>query len=281
MTARIEHIGNSTLYLADCRDILPTLRGIGAVITSPPYNMGVIAGGAGFSNTFRRRRGHYDPNGGYRKRGGAKKWKGGELANGYGAHDDKLPWVDYEIWQREVLALCWLALTDDGAIFYNHKPRPALEEIWLPTSLNPGFPLRQIIIWARAGGINFNATHYMPTHEWVLVIARPKFRLRDKAASGVGDVWYIPQEGTTNHPAPFPVELPSRILETISAVKVLDPFMGSGSTGVACVRAGREFIGIEVEPRWFDLACRRIDEATRQPDLFVNQIKPLQESMPV
>jgi hypothetical protein len=83
------------------------------------------------------------------------------------------------------------------------------------------------------------------------------------------------------HPAPFPVELPFRILETISATKVLDPFMGSGSTGVACVRAGREFIGIEIEQRWFDLACRRIEKATRQPDLFVNQIRPLQESMPV
>ena len=50
---------------------------------------------------------------------------------------------------------------------------------------------------------------------------------------------------------------------------VLDPFMGSGTTGVACVQLGRSFIGIEIEPRYFDLACKRIEEATRQGDLFV------------
>ena len=50
---------------------------------------------------------------------------------------------------------------------------------------------------------------------------------------------------------------------------VLDPYMGSGTTGVACVHLGRVFIGIEIEPRYFDLACQRIEEATRQGDLFV------------
>jgi site-specific DNA-methyltransferase (adenine-specific) len=50
---------------------------------------------------------------------------------------------------------------------------------------------------------------------------------------------------------------------------ILDPYMGGGTTGVACVRTGRSFIGIEIDPKWFDLACRRIEEAERQPDLFV------------
>jgi hypothetical protein len=52
---------------------------------------------------------------------------------------------------------------------------------------------------------------------------------------------------------------------------VLDPFMGSGTTGVACVKLGRRFIGIEIEPKYFDIACRRIEAATRQPDLFIEQ----------
>ena len=52
---------------------------------------------------------------------------------------------------------------------------------------------------------------------------------------------------------------------------VVDPFMGSGSTGVACVKQGRKFIGIEIDPKYFDIACRRIEEATRQGDLFVAQ----------
>jgi site-specific DNA-methyltransferase (adenine-specific) len=260
-------IGNATLYLGDCREILPSLTGIDLVITSPPYNMGVSAGG-GFSSKFIRNHGHYDPAGGYRKRGGGGKWSGGDLADGYGAHDDKMPWDEYEAWQREVVKLCWNCLADDGAIFYNHKPRPQACEVWLPIALNPDLPLRQIIIWARAGGINFAPTHYVPMHEWLIVLAKPNFRLRDKAASGAGDVWYIPQESNTEHPAPFPVELPSRILETTSAQMILDPFMGSGTTGVACARRGRRFVGIEIEPKYFDLACRRIEDAGRQGDIF-------------
>jgi DNA modification methylase len=52
---------------------------------------------------------------------------------------------------------------------------------------------------------------------------------------------------------------------------VLDPFMGSGTTGVACARLGRRFVGIEIEPKYFDIACRSIEEAQRQPDLFVQR----------
>jgi DNA modification methylase len=56
---------------------------------------------------------------------------------------------------------------------------------------------------------------------------------------------------------------------------ILDPFMGSGTTGVACARLGRSFIGIEIEPRYFDIACRRIEQAQRQRDLFVHAPVPV------
>jgi site-specific DNA-methyltransferase (adenine-specific) len=269
VTSRTEQLADGvTLHLGDCRDVLPTLPRVDLIITSPPYNMGVSAGG-GFSSKFIRNHGHYDPIGGYRKRGGAGKWSGGELANGYGTHGDAMPWPEYEAWQRGIIGLCWAQLTETGAIFYNHKPRAQSCEVWLPTTLNPGLPLRQIVIWARAGGINFAPTHYVPTHEWLMVIAKPDFRLRDKAASGVGDVWYIPQEASTGHPAPFPLALPSRILETVAAHIVCDPFMGSGTTGVAAVKAGCQFVGIENDPQWFELGCRRIGDALKQPDMFV------------
>ncbi|RJP47930.1 MAG: site-specific DNA-methyltransferase [Anaerolineaceae bacterium] len=55
---------------------------------------------------------------------------------------------------------------------------------------------------------------------------------------------------------------------------ILDPFMGSGTTGVAAVKLGRKFIGIEIEPKYFDIACRRISDALKQPDMFVEQPKP-------
>ena len=112
-----------TLYLGDCRELIPTVGKVDTIITSPPYNMGVSAGG-GFSSKFVRNHGHYDPAGGYRKRGGGGKWSGGDLADGYGTHDDAMPWAEYEAWQREIIGLCWAQLTETGAIFYNHKPRP-------------------------------------------------------------------------------------------------------------------------------------------------------------
>jgi site-specific DNA-methyltransferase (adenine-specific) len=58
---------------------------------------------------------------------------------------------------------------------------------------------------------------------------------------------------------------------------ILDPFMGSGTTGVAAVKLGRKFIGIEIEPKYFDIACRRISEALRQPDLFIEASKPAKQ----
>ena len=58
---------------------------------------------------------------------------------------------------------------------------------------------------------------------------------------------------------------------------VLDPFMGSGTTGVACIQLGRSFIGIEIEPRYFDIACRRIEDAYAQPDFFLPKLQPAQQ----
>jgi site-specific DNA-methyltransferase (adenine-specific) len=256
---RREVIGDCTLILGDCREVLETLGPVGAIFTSPPYNLGVTSGG-GF--------GHYTADAGLGKRGGCGKWSGGALANGYADHQDAMPPAEYAAWQREILAKCWALLDERGAIFYNHKPRVQAGELLSPLEYNPGLPVRQIVIWARAGGMNFCPTHFMSTHEWVVLFAKPRFRLRDKAASGAGDVWYIPQEATPLHPAPFPVALPARAIEATSCETWLDPFMGSGSTGVACVSAGRKFVGIELSTRYFDTACRRIAEAYRQPRLF-------------
>jgi DNA modification methylase len=69
-------------------------------------------------------------------------------------------------------------------------------------------------------------------------------------------------------------------LFTSAGDSILDPFMGSGTTGVAAVKLGRKFIGIEIEPKYFDIACRRINDATKQQDLFIKKPKPIrQEAM--
>jgi site-specific DNA-methyltransferase (adenine-specific) len=239
------------IFHGDCREVLPTLQAgsFDLVVTSPPYNLGVSSGG-GF--------GHYADDAGLSKRGGGGKWTGGALASGYGNYDDAMPPAEYEAWQRETLAVLWTLINDGGAIYYNHKPRVQGGVLWTPLALNPGLPVRQIIIWARAGGVNFSPTFYVPTHEWIVVFAKSDFRLRSKGASGVGDVWTIAQESGTPHPAPFPERLPLNAIETTGAQTILDPFMGSGTTLVAAKRLGRKAIGIEREKKYCDLAIERL-----------------------
>lgn len=246
------------LYHGDCRDVLPTLvAGFDLVITSPPYNLGVTTGG-GFPT------GHYAPDAPMGKRGGLGKWPGAAIANGYGAHDDAMPPAEYEAWQRATLTQLWGLLTEDGAIFYNHKPRVQAGALWSPESLNPDLPLRQRIIWKRAGGINFSPSFYVPTHEVVLVFAKPAWRLKSKGASGAGDVWDIPQESSP-HPAPFPLGLPLTAIETTGAKRVLDPFAGWGTTLLAAKKQGASAVGIELEERNCELAAKRL---TGRMDLF-------------
>jgi DNA modification methylase len=86
----------------------------------------------------------------------------------------------------------------------------------------------------------------------------------------------------TGHPATKPTRLMMRLVEKMPAGVVLDPFMGSGTTGVACVNLGRRFIGIEIDRTYFDTACRRIEVAYRQPDLFAKRPSPQkQEGLPL
>ena len=83
------------------------------------------------------------------------------------------------------------------------------------------------------------------------------------------------------HPTQKPVGVMEWCLEKVpDAQTILDPFMGSGTTGVACAKLGRKFIGIELEPHYFDIACKRIEQAYAQPDLFIEQPpKPEQQVM--
>jgi len=87
------------------------------------------------------------------------------------------------------------------------------------------------------------------------------------------DVLRAPRTGNVHHPTEKPVSLMSAVIEWTHGV-VVDPFMGSGTTGVACARKCRPFIGVEISEEHFDMACRRVEEAYRQPDLFVPQPEP-------
>lgn len=251
------HDGLTTLYLGECMDVLPSLSGVDLVFTSPPYNLGTSPGAGGF--------GHYrdgqSSGGGDATGKNGKKWAGaGANGIGYDEHHDAMPYPAYRDWQHAVLRACWDTLSDDGAIFYNHKPRVQADTLWTPLDLNPGLPVRQIITWARSGGTAFSPASYVPTSEWIIVFAKPAWRLATRSASGVGDVWRTPQDQGNPHPAPFPVGLPARAIETSGAQTVLDPFAGSGTTLLAAQLHGVKGIGIERSARYAEMAAHRLSQ---------------------
>jgi len=221
-----------------CMKCIPDAS-IDLLITSPPYNLKNSTG-----------------NGMKDGRGG--KWSSAALLNGYSHHDDCMPHEEYVKWQREVITEGMRVLKEDGAFFYNHKWRVQAGLLQDRQDIVNGFPVRQIIIWRRAGGINFNPGYFLPTYEVIYLIAKKNFRLAPKSNS-YGDVWEFRQEMNNIHPAPYPLALITRIISSTNAHIILDPFMGSGTTGVAAKQLGRDFVGIELSPDYCRLAEERIN----------------------
>ena len=226
-----------------CGDALQEMRkipddSIDLIVTSPPYNLKNSTGNG-------------------MKNGNGGKWSGAALINGYSNYDDNMPYDEYVQWQRDCLNEMMRLIHDDGAIFYNHKWRVQKGLIQDRHEIIAGFPVRQIIIWKRKGGINFNPGYFLPTYEVIYMIAKPGFRLADKA-NRFGDVWEFPQEMKNKHPAPFPVALVERIISSTYAELILDPFMGSGTTAVAAKNLSRNFIGIDISPEYCEMSEERL-----------------------
>jgi modification methylase len=226
-----------------CGDSLEIMKqiptgSIDLVVTSPSYNIKNSTG-----------------NGLKDGRGG--KWANAALQNGYSHYDDCMPHEDYVAWQRKCLNEMLRLIPETGAIFYNHKWRVQNGLLQDRADITAGFPVRQIIIWRRKGGFNFNPGYFLPTYEIIYLIAKPQFRLADKA-NGCGDVWEFMQETKNEHPAAFPIPLIERIISSTHASIVLDPFMGSGTTAVAASKLKRQYIGIEISPDYCEMANKRI-----------------------
>lgn len=235
---RIEHIGDATLHLGDCRDILPTLGKVDAVVTDPPYGIGESAGKAktrtsGLSSSLRRADS-------YRRDYGDDDWDDEPI-------DDAL--------------LAAVRSTGRWNIIFggNYYALPATT-CWL--------------IWDKLNGDTDFADCEMAWTNLPGAVRRIRF------------LWNGCMRGNKelrgDHPTQKPVGVMSWCLSHLprDTRTVLDPFAGSGTTGVACVKAGLQFTGIEREPKYFDVMCRRIDEAYKQPRLFAEpQQKPEQLTM--
>lgn len=257
--------GARIIYHGLAEEVVPKLSEMPLVITSPPYNLG----GAPWPHL-----GHWKPGD---SPGGKSKWRNGSDGSGgvqYHAHKDTVPWPAYVAEQHTILSMLWEKLPPTGAIFYNHKPRTIGARCWTPLELIPPHViLRQIIIWARPGGMNFNPTAFVPTHEWILLLAKPAFRLRSKGASGIGDVWRMTPDANP-HPAPFPVSLPMKALEATGAAVVCDPYMGSGTTLHAAKLLGRKAIGIEKSEADCEYAATRLENTLALTYATVNTVPP-------
>jgi site-specific DNA-methyltransferase (adenine-specific) len=236
-----EQIGACTLYRGDCLEVLPTLGGIDAVIADPPYGMG-------FDWTKNRPR------------------RTSTLVGG----SSRLTHMATS-WSQNV--------TNDDQPF---DPRP-----WLM--------FQQIILW----GGNHYASRLPDSAGWLVWDKRDggtsdSFSDCELAWTNLGtrtrihhQLWRgVVRRGIENtmmgpklHPTQKPLEL-MRWCVPMTTGSVLDPYMGSGTTGVACVQLGRAFVGIEIEPHYFDIACQRITDAYAQPNLFVPQpTRPEQQAL--
>ena len=225
------------LIHGDSLAVMRTLdaESVDLVVTSPPYNLKA------------------------RSTGG--KWKAPAINNGYTSHNDCMPHDEYVTWQRACLTEMMRLLKPSGAIFYNHKWRVQGGLLQDRSDIISGFPVRQVIIWQRSGGMNFNKGYFLPTYEVLYMITKPNFTLQPKA-NAYGDVWTIGQERNNPHPAPFPVALAQRCILAASAAGgvVLDPFVGSGTTAIAAYWNERQYIGIDNSAEYLTMARERLSE---------------------
>jgi site-specific DNA-methyltransferase (adenine-specific)/modification methylase len=199
---RVEHIGNATLYLGDCMDILPTLPKVDAVITDPPYGIGIA------KNPVRQ------------------------------MHEK----------------LDWDAAPPDAALIDACVNAGDVAVVWGGNYFDLQ-PSQCFLVWDKVQPQDFSLA--MCEMAWTNKKGPAKmFRMSVLAYR-------------KEHPTQKPVDLMKWCIDqTGNPQTILDPFMGSGTTGVAAVQMGRKFIGIEREPKYFDIACKRIEDAQRIGDMF-------------
>jgi site-specific DNA-methyltransferase (adenine-specific) len=204
-------IGNATLYLGDCREILPTLPKVDAVVTDPPYGIGAA------------------------KTKAHSRIRDRDVWDAAGWDDSQAP--------REAIQLTLGAAVDAIIWGGNYFELP---------------PARCWLVWDKLNPPGFS-----------LADAEMAWTTLDRAVRKWAGCAPRQDGGDKFHPTQKPVGLMEWCIAFLpDAETVLDPFMGSGTTGVACAKLGRKFIGIEIEPKYFDLACQRIGAAYAQQQLF-------------
>lgn len=253
------------LYQGDCFDLIDNIQDnlVNCVITSPPYNVDL---GNNKYNTF-----------------------------GYNFYVDNKDHYDYIIWLKEIFCKLKNKLSDDGRVCINigdgkNGAVPTSSDIIKLMVDLKYIPITHII-WnkmttsARTAWGSFmspSSPSYPTPFEHILIFSNKETKLLHDGKTDITKaefikyayaLWEFPPENNLQilgHPAPFPEELPKRCIKmnTYIGDTVLDPFMGSGTTGVACKNLRRNFIGIELDSNYFKIAEKRIGNTHSQYKLF-------------
>ena len=229
-------IGNATLYLGNSLEIMSTLEPVDCVVTDPPYLL-----------TY----------------GGCHGSLGGKLAEEN--YDNKVGIVECGIDWPDFMPSIFSTLKDHAHAYIMANNRHV--QNLLNSAESAGFRFHNLLVWNK--GTATPNRWYMKNLEFTGFFYKGKaFFIND---CGSTQLHKIPNIINAAHPTEKPQELMRVYIEnsTKRGETILDPFMGSGTTGVACAKLGRKFIGIELEPKYFDIACERIQKAYDQPDLFV------------
>jgi len=226
--------GNTELYNGDCLEVMDKLIEEGVkidlIVTSPPYNI----------KDFHANQIKYS------------NYEGNSMTE-----------ETYQKWQIEVLNRCYDLLEDGGSIMYNHKVRIKKGEMIHPLEwlFKTKFILKQEITWWQKKGANVDKCRFFPFSEriyWLTKSPKTKMINVDKIQDVIE---FVPthKRKDTGHPAVMPFEIAEMLIKPFGdKIKILDPFMGVASTGVACKNLKMKFIGIELDEGYFDIGVERI-----------------------
>ncbi len=229
---RVETIGNATLYCGDCLEVINEIAPLSAraIITDPPYGINTKSDGSG------------------------------KLS----------PWADMcnsAFWYAEWFNRARSRLRQDGCMWTCLNWRSLVT--FQKAACDIGWPIESLLVWDKRWIGPGGSRGLRPSYELVALLANEGFSIDDRGLPDIQAFKWSSQK-PNGHPAEKPVGLKRFLIEnsTKPGELVIDLFMGSGTTGEAAMLSGRKFIGVELDPQWFDVACTRIDAAQAQQELF-------------
>lgn len=253
MIERVEQFGNCTLYLGNSLEILPTLADVNHVLSDPPYESHMHAA----------------------KRG--KKVSGSKVRIRSDGHANPPP-VDFSSIEglREPTAREVVRVSQGWALIFC---TPEGVAAWRDAFEDAKAKYKRACVWVKPDSApQFNGQCPAMGAEMFVAVwcGSGHSRWNGGGRRNVFTHPCQPPDRTGLHPTEKPVSLMRELVSLFTDVGevILDPFMGSGTTGVACARLGRKFIGIERDPKYFDLACARIEDAVAQPDFGIVSAQP-------